>query len=350
MLLELLYTDQKYLFFMAAVMLCVGMIKDNNYFDDFIQIISKYIKSKRLIVASVSFFGGCLPIPGRVAVSAGILDTVAPKGDTEETCKSRSKFGIVDYLSTHMYYLFSPLEKTIIIPMAVLGLSYMEMLYYTLPLLAVSILYIGYYIFFVLKEEDIIINIQEGFIDWVRFYLGAIPLFLAIGFLVVGFPAEYIFPITAVYYIFMSETFDIKKLNSYINWYLMATLAVVIVLANITKSYNGEMLEFIESYGADITTVSGFVMVSLFAFFASFAMGSSGKFAGIVALLGSLYGLEYLTWFIAIEYSAYLLSPAHKCTHIGRLYFGTQFLDYYKVLTKWAGIMIVLAAVGLFII
>ena len=59
-------------------MIVAGIMKDSNYLNDFYQIIASKIKSKRLIVFLVSLITGILPIPGRVTVSAGILDTLAP--------------------------------------------------------------------------------------------------------------------------------------------------------------------------------------------------------------------------------------------------------------------------------
>lgn len=348
--LDLLINGQQYLFYMAAVMISVGVIKDNQYFADFIQLITTYIKSKRLAVALVSMAGGVLPIPGRVVVSAGLLDTMAPQGKTDHECHSRSKFGIVDYVSTHLYYLFSPLEKTIILPMAVLSLSYVEVLSYTLPLLAVSLAYIGWYIFFRLKEDDIVIKKNENsYIDWTRFVLGAVPIFVSIAALILGFSPEYVFSITAVYYLFMSSTYNIKKIASYVNWSLVGMLAVVIVIGNFTKSYDDAVQAWVSSAGLSMETISGFMIVSSVAFLASFAMGSSGKFAGMVALLASIYGLEYFLWFLAIEYAGYLISPAHKCTHIGRMYFGTTIREYYSVLLKWVGILVTTGFAGYYI-
>ena len=89
-----------------------------------------------------------------------------------------------------------------------------------------------------------------------------------------------------------------------------------------------------------MATIKGFIIVSAIAYGSSFVLGSSSKYAGIVALLAAIYGLEYLTWFIALEFSAYLISPTHKCTHIGRMYFGTTLKKYYAIVSLWTVIMI----------
>ena len=102
------------------------------------------VKSKRAVVALVSALTGVLPIPGRVSVSAGVLDTISSEG------KSREKLGMIDYLSTHHYYLWSPIEKTIILPMAAFGLSYWAMMTYMWPLLVGCLAVVLFYLFGVL--------------------------------------------------------------------------------------------------------------------------------------------------------------------------------------------------------
>ncbi len=124
--MNILFKNQEYLIFLAGVMVCSGIIKSNNYFTPIFSWLLDKVKSKKLIVYLISFVSGVLPVSGRVSVSAGILDTLAPK----DSCKSRSKFGIIDYLATHHYYLWSPLEKTIIIPMAVFSMSYLQVMSY----------------------------------------------------------------------------------------------------------------------------------------------------------------------------------------------------------------------------
>ena len=72
-----------------------------------------FVPSKRLFVVVTSAVAGVLPIAGRVSISAGILDTIAPKDER------RKHYGILDYLSTHHYYLWSPFEKSVITPLVV---------------------------------------------------------------------------------------------------------------------------------------------------------------------------------------------------------------------------------------
>ena len=65
------------------------------------------------------------------------------------------------------------------------------------------------------------------------------------------------------------------------------------------------------------------IPVTLVGMVAAWIMGSSGKYAGMTSALVLIFGPQYLTGFLATEYSGYLLSPAHKCLMIGQQYFGT---------------------------
>ena len=147
--MEILIKGQEFLVYLIFIMFITGILKDRGYLMDIFRVLTQRVKSKKMVVFFVSLFGGILPIPGRVALSASMLNSIAPVND-----KKRQKFGIIDYLATHHYYLWSPLEKTTIIPMAVLGLTYMQFMSYIWPLLLISGLYISYYILSLKDDEN----------------------------------------------------------------------------------------------------------------------------------------------------------------------------------------------------
>jgi len=294
-MIELLFKNQIYLFYLLGVMITSGIIKEKGYFNNLFNYIVNKVKSKKGVVALISLFSGILPIPGRVIVSAGILDTIAPKSE-----KSRSKFGIIDYLATHHYYLWSPLEKTIILPIATLNLTYLGVIRHIAPLLLITLLYIIYYIVFILRENDI--EIQRNALSKKN-----------------------------------EGSVDIKK---YINWNLLLTVGVIIVLSNIISTYHDYFLGYISYYpNLYISMCLGFL--------ASVLLGSSGKFIGITVLLTQLFGIEYFTMFFAVEYAGYLISPIHKCVAIGKMYFGTPIIEYIKVLSVWAVLIILVGMLTL---
>ena len=260
--------------FVAAVMVLTNLVNAKGYFVPFYNFLEKRIKSKRLLIALISAVSGILPVPGRVIISAGALDTLAP--DDER----RKNYGIINYLSTHHYYLWSPLEATVLIPLSVLGISYFYFLSLIAPLLITIIGITLYYIFYVLKEEDIVINKVER-----------------------------------------------KKQNvvKNIKWDVVILVALVIIVGNGIKMYSDAIVNFFMSFNSSI------FFASVIAFVTSFILGSSSKFAGITTLLVTIFGVNYLPLFFSLGYSGYLISPTHKCLVITKSYFNLD-MGLYKIL------------------
>lgn len=260
--------------FVAAVMVLTNLVNARGYFVPFYNFLEKRIKSKRLLIALISAVSGILPVPGRVIISAGALDTLAPNDER------RKNYGIINYLSTHHYYLWSPLEATVLIPLSVLGISYFYFLSLIAPLLITIIGITLYYIFYVLKEEDIVINKVER-----------------------------------------------KKQNvvKNIKWDVVVLVALVIIVGNGIKMYSDTIVNFFMSFNSSI------FFASVIAFVISFILGSSSKFAGITTLLVTIFGINYLPLFFSLGYSGYLISPTHKCLVITKSYFNLD-MGLYKIL------------------
>lgn len=301
---------------------------------DIFSLLKQKVKSKKMVVFLVSLFGGILPIPGRVALSASMLNSIAPVDN-----KKRKKFGIIDYLATHHYYLWSPLEKTVIIPIAVLGLTYMQFMSYIWPLLLISGLYISYYILS-LEDDEIDIEVKDGPINWKNIYLVVIP-FLATIMMCVFFTDYYFgfFTGFTLWLVYHSKSWG--KLMDYINWELIWIVALVIILGNLVGSYYNVIEGYIKQYNKP----EYILVVSMISFLSSFLLGSSAKYASIVSLLTSVFGMHYFVLFFTLEYSAYLISPSHKCLPIGQKYFHTGFMTYLKALIIWISIMITYALI-----
>jgi hypothetical protein len=173
------------------------------------------------------------------------------------------------------------------------------------PLLITAIGVIIFYIFYVLDEADVEINTDN--FDTGEKYLEKNPL-------------------------------------TYVNWGAVALLAGVIILGNFAKGYTTEIKEFVEMNAAS------FGYVSVAAFLGSFALGSSSRFAAITAICVSIYGVQYLPWFFAIDYAGYMLSPAHKCLSISKMYFGTPIKDYYLAILVLCGAVLISAIVTTLIV
>jgi hypothetical protein len=302
---SLLLKNQQYLLLLAVVMAISFTAKKSQVFLPFYSWIAQTVKSKRAVVAIISFVSGILPISGRVAVSAGALDTIAPT-DT----KKRKNFGIIDYLSTHHFYFWSPLEATVITPMAVLGLSYWGFIGKIWPLILTSAVVILFYIFKVLKEDDIEIVIPEKTAkkkDKEEWQKNA------------------------------DSKADRRQITEYAK--VLVFTALVIVAGNVVKANFETINEWVKS-AHDHNLI---ILVALVGFLASFALGSSGKFAGFVGISTSVFGVGTLPLFFAFDYAGYMLSPTHKCLVVGKSYFKTPLKDYYKAI---ASLVVPLILVG----
>ena len=291
---SLLLDNQQYLLLLASVMALSFAAKKSQIFMPFYAWIATTVKSKRAVVALISLFSGVLPISGRVAVSAGALDTIAP-----EDHKKRKNYGIIDYLSTHHFYFWSPLEATVLLPMAALSISYWELMSRVWPLLATAAIVILFYIFKVLKEDDIEINIP-------------------------GKPLKK--KDKEPWQVEADAKRDRKQLLDYAR--VLVFTSIVIVLSNVIKAN----IETINAWLEDAHKHNLLVLVAATGFLASFALGSSSKFAGFVVISVGVFGIETLPLFFAVDYAGYMLSPAHKCLIVGKSYFRTPLRDYYKAI------------------
>lgn len=329
-----------YLWMILFIMISAGLAKDYDLFAPAFAYIKSTFRSNRFVLVLLSAIGGVLPISGRVAVSAGLLDTVAPKEGS-----SRYKYGIIDYLATHHYYMWSPLEKTVILPIAILGLSYTGWIYMVAPLIAVSFGFIFWYLWYQVKEEDIRIVPASFKLSTVT--RNIFPMFIAISAYASGLSAIISFGTLAVYYMFITQQWKVLK---YINWEVLIVVALSILAANYFKSYETYFQDLITNSVLDPATVLGMTYITSLGFVASFLMGSSGKFVAIAALMSQVFGVEYFLWFFAVDYAAYLLSPTHKCLMLGNRYFGTPFMTYYKVLGTWAFLLVFTAGALVFLL
>jgi hypothetical protein len=331
-----LLKDLSYLWMIFFIMIVAGLAKEYALFAPAYAYVKSVFRSNKFVVVLLSAIGGVLPIEGRVTVSAGLLDTVAPK-DGEH----RAKFGIVDYLATHHYYMWSPLEKTVILPIAAFGLSYWQWLGVIWPLLIASFFFIFVYIWTTIKDEQIAITPMK--VNLSNVIRNVFPMVAAIGAYIYGVDHVWCFGTLALYYMFLTQQWAHSKLFTYVNFQVLLVVACVMIFGNFVKAHSAEVETLVRSASTDGSSFKAIAWVSLLSFWASFAMGSSGKFAAIAVMLSQVFGIEYFLWFFAVDFAGYLISPTHKCVAIGNRYFGTPVKTYMAVLTSW-GLFITLIA------
>ena len=341
--LSILYNGQIYLLLIVFVMMIAGMIKEHGLFRDLFCFFEQNLKSKKAVVAVVSALTGLLPIKGRVTVSAGMLETLAP----DRGCCGREKFGPIDYVSTHHYYFWSPLEKTVILPMAAFGLTYAQWFGIIWPLLAVSIAFILAYLVWGVRESDVELGDCGHEVKVSRITRYVFPYIAGVAAIIAGIDFLWAFGMLTLYYMICTTTFDLRKLLGYVDWKLIGWVALIIVLANFAVQNTDAIKAGLSSAGLDINSWSGFILLSLMSFGGAFALGSSSRFGALTVLMTSIYGLEYLPWFFAVDFVGYLISPMHKCVAIGMLYFGTPLRYYATILGSWGGLVILTAGLTL---
>ena len=340
---NVLLKDISYLWMIFFIMISAGLAKQYELFAPAFAYVKNTFRSNRFVVALLSAIGGVLPIEGRVTVSAGLLDTVASKDG-----KGREKLGIVDYLATHHYYLWSPLEKTVILPIAAFGLTYTAWLGLIAPLLVVSLLFIGWYIWSQIHEEEIAIT--PGNFKLSAVLRNTVPMFVAVAAYIAGASHILCFGLLALYYVIITQQWNPKKLLGYIKWDVLVWVGLAIMLGNYMKSNSGAFEAIIKASVLDPHTFVGMVIISAIGFVASFLMGSSGKFVAIAVLMSQVFGIEYFLWFFAIDFAGYLISPTHKCVAVGNRYFGTPLSTYYKALSSWGLLLLVTAGIITFVL
>lgn len=344
-MIDLIIKGQIYLFLIVFVMMIAGMVKENSLFKDVFCFFEQNLKSKKAVVAVVSALTGILPIKGRVTVSAGMLDTMAP----DKGCCGREKFGPIDYVSTHHYYFWSPLEKTVILPMAAFSITYVQFMSMMWPLLAVSLLFIISYLIWGVKESDVELGDCGTEIKVSRITRYVLPYVLGVIGIIAGLDFMWVFGTLTLYYMVVTKTFNISKLLGYVDWKLIGWVALIIIAANFARENTEQIKTFLQTSGLDINTLSGFTLLSLASFAGAFVLGSSSRFGALTVIMATIYGLEYLPWFFAVDFVGYLISPMHKCVAIGILYFGTKLRYYATILGLWSMLVILTAGGMLFI-
>jgi len=341
-MIESILKNELYMGYIFGIMIIGGFIREYHVLEDVYSLAKKYVKDNRILIMITSLLGGVLPIPGRVALSAPLLDAIAP-----EDKKKRSAYGVIDYLSTHHYYWWSPLEKTVALPMATLGISYATFLGYVWIPLVITIGYTFWYIFSKVDPDrlDVLQHVRE--FNPIRALRGWAPLIATVIFLLMSGKsgAIFFFP----WFIGMSIYYSILckdwKWGRWLDGKFAIIATIVLALGGIVSQLNGPVKAYLSA-----ATPEMLIPVSIVAAAAAWVMGSSGKYAGMASLLTKIFGPQYLVWFLCTEYAGYLLSPAHKCLMIGQQYFGTPIRKYYKVIGGLCGILVAYASLVTFLL
>lgn len=338
-----LFISEKYIYilYLFCVLFLSTCAKQYNIFQDIYKLIFDRFKSKKVILFLISCIGGILPIPGRIIVSAGVMDTVV---------KKQHRIGILNYLATHHYYWWSPLEKTVIIPIALFGLTYFQFMQYTIIPLIISLVFCFTYLLLFIKEEDITLIKFTNDINY-PMIVSIIVSLVAIICMTIIFDIYIALLIANAVSLLLLILCDksILEILKQINYKILALLYVVILATNLISFYQKDLLSFIEEYSKSLSTLNftTFGLLSMFSFIISWILGSSEKYIMIAGIICSAIGIEYLSFFMILNFCAYLISPTHKCVVITNSYFNTTYIQFLRVVIVWIIILMVYAFITL---
>ena len=120
---------------------------------------------------------------------------------------------------------------------------------------------------------------------------------------------------------------EVKEEKKDVKWFdlkILCSVAFIIALGNYLKLHTDIITEYVRDSSNSLYIACGLGFIS------SFLLGSSSRFSMVTAMLTEIFGFKYFPLFFAVDYSGYMLSPIHKCVIIGKGYFKTSLIKYYK--------------------
>jgi len=333
---------QIYLLFVIIILCISEILKSKSDFSKtLLSLLSfdKYV-SKKAIFSFIVAILGILPIPGRIVLINFILDSISSKND-----KTSYKLGILSYISTHHYYLWSPIETSIIISMGILNLSYREILGYTIiPLISYITCFILYIIFFI-KEEDFknveVVEENKLNIESIKDIFNML-LTIVISVIV----SNEIFMVLIFFHLFMflkyKYNIPFKDILIKLDYKFILSIFIILLIGFIIK--NNIIIS--KEYLLTITNNNMF-MIFFYCFIFSFILGSSARFSTIASTVTLALGMQYFTLLYIIDYCGYLLSPIHKCTYYILSFFNFNFRFYIYLIIQ--SLIVFIPALILFI-
>ena len=305
--------NQQFILLLVSIMIFVHLIKEKGLLAGCVSSIMNLCAKNKFFFPFAVMILGCLPIPGRVVLVSGILDGILNKEDRREN------FGVLSYIATHHYYLWSPIEPAVIITIAGMGITYGYYMSVMWPILAVSVVVSIALIAHLMRGCEIDYSkyvVEDAKIDWPN----VMPILLLVIAVIIGVPISYAFAAASAFYIIKLKVTP-KELVPAIDIKLIVLLVAIMFAGSFIKSYlDIKLLGAWATEGLTLALVASFVL--------SFVLGSSGKYAAIVVLMLKIFGLKYLPLFYVVDYCGYLIAPTHKCVPIGVRYFKTPYTKF----------------------
>lgn len=316
---EIIETQQFIIVVFLVYVVC-EMYKHNNI----LGIIDNIFKNARFSNIVTILTTGFLPIPGRIIMCTSLIDTANGKVDKNTATAA--------YIGTHHFYLWSPIEKSVLVIMSGLSISYIEFLYaITAPLIVYVI-----YMVWLLKGIDIVRTTQKytyRFKDLLSIVLLSVTLIsmtLTTGYMLCSL-------LLSVYVLYLCMLYDgIMTCLKRVKYGTLLLISLILFASDYLKAlYN--ILEFNPTHLFYSLAIS---------FIASYMLGSSSKFSSICLLMVSVFGVEYLCLFYTIDFCGYMLSPMHKCRVITQCCSHLHTREFYNRL--WRLLLCMTLSAGLY--
>lgn len=316
---------------LVAVMIISAVFKENGVMGGLYSALKRHIKSKRVLIAILSVIFGILPIPGRIIFACGVLDSVQDKG------RNNQKMGVIAYLASHHYYLWSPLEKAVIIVYTALGIGYwgfMEMMW--IPA-AIAIIFSFAYIFTSVTEDEIYL-VENGDTEG-HGILSVLSLVLAVAVAILFI--DFTPYVLLTYALLMAWIMKLPFSKWGIDYKVILLATAAILGSQIAGLFTNPFTQYVAAYKGKL-----FLALAL-SFIFSFIMGSSAKYGALCGIMVKYFGLAYLPLFYIVDYAGYLISPTHSCVPVAKQYFKTPVGMFVLPLMLLSIILIFYAVVGL---
>lgn len=312
--------------FSGAICLRIGV------FDSIFRTISSVIPWTKPRIVVLSVVTSVLPVPGRIAVSAPILAASVSK-DTD-----KDKLSTINYWSSHFWYLFSPMEKSIILTASLAGVTYSSLILSLIPAVIVLSL-VGLVCLYRMDFKEYanasyVTTYTDKATTMSSILAFSVALFVMFKYNSIAAGMAPCLAISVVYAFVINKNAIRDSLpDSDKIWFL----GFVIAAAAMLKSELAGIDKWLIHLGICPSMTVPFVLVV--AFLAGLITGSSSKMTAIGTLvavtllnfksLSPLHASLMLASVYMAEYAGYLLSPMHKCIHITKQHFDASYKKLY---------------------
>ncbi|MBU4099703.1 DUF401 family protein [Patescibacteria group bacterium] len=301
---------------------------------------TKFLKNGKLSLIFTSLFLGLMPVKGRTILSAPIIAQIAQKNNLDNFSAS-----MVNYLSSHIYYLIFPLSTSLMFVIIIMKFNYFNFIFFLMP----GVLFLAMMVWYFASRSNISSNFsietKSSFKEAARFVLPIVVLLISLG-LSELYKIQYSILIGTVIFVALSVVLlkpsrsQIKAAYKSIDKYLIFILFLILLLSAFTsnspliKNYFSGIIA--GSYSIPILIVIGYLI--------GFTIGSSSTMVSAIfpllapILTGNPLAYQIAAIVYASEYAGYIASPAHPCCHYAASFFNVPYIKVWWKISIYAAI------------